>query len=336
MTLDIQTIKIEKSPSIEGLKFRGFRGTEDFSHMAEIINAANLADQNDQFVTAENIENNYEHLQRSDTDRDMLFVEIDGIPVGYGRCMWDKEQDGIYLYSFFLHMKPEGRTDSIGESVIDHFMQRLLEVSKEHPEDAPKYFQSWSSDTQVWYKGILEMYGLDVVRYGLEMVRPCTQPVEVTTLPEGIEVREIKSEDYRKVWAAQTEAFRDHWGFVEPTEKDYQSWLNFPFFDPKIWKVAWDGDQVVGMVLNFIDPKENEALDRRRGYTENISVRRPWRRQGVARGLLTQSIQMFQHMGMEETALGVDTENPNGAKRLYESVGYVEQKRFMTYRKQLD
>jgi ribosomal protein S18 acetylase RimI-like enzyme len=62
-------------------------------------------------------------------------------------------------------------------------------------------------------------------------------------------------------------------------------------------------------------------------------VRRPWRRQGVARALLTRSIQMFIEMGMQETALGVDTENPNGALNLYQDVGYTEEKRFITYRK---
>ena len=45
---------------------------------------------------------------------------------------------------------------------------------------------------------------------------------------------------------------------------------------------------------------------------------------------------MFQEMGMEDTALGVDTQNPSGAKRLYESVGYKEIKRQTTYRKALE
>ena len=44
---------------------------------------------------------------------------------------------------------------------------------------------------------------------------------------------------------------------------------------------------------------------------------------------------MFVEMGMQETALGVDTQNPNGALRLYESVGYQVDKRYTTYRKRL-
>ncbi|MFN2145864.1 MAG: GNAT family N-acetyltransferase, partial [Anaerolineales bacterium] len=76
--------------------------------------------------------------------------------------------------------------------------------------------------------------------------------------------------------------------------------------------------------------------NRKRGYTESIATRRPWHKKGIASALLTRSIQMFIDMGMEETALGVDTENPSGALKLYQGVGYVEDKRQITYRKLLN
>ena len=89
------------------------------------------------------------------------------------------------------------------------------------------------------------------------------------------------------------------------------------------------------MVLNFLNEKENEEYNRLRGWTEDISVRRPWRRRGLARALLTRSLQMFKDMGMDHAALGVDTENTTGALNLYESVGFVVEKRHATYWKEL-
>jgi len=38
-------------------------------------------------------------------------------------------------------------------------------------------------------------------------------------------------------------------------------------------------------------------------------------------------------MGFEDTALGVDTQNPNGALKLYQSVGYETDKTWISYRK---
>jgi len=93
---------------------------------------------------------------------------------------------------------------------------------------------------------------------------------------------------------------------------------------------------VAGMVLNRIDEAENARGGRRRGYTQEIFVLRPWRRRGLARALLTQSIERFRTLGMEETALSVDTQNPNRALALYESVGYREVRGHTFYRKPME
>ncbi len=331
-----QRIVIPNAPQFPGLAFRGFRGEPDFPAMAEIITAANQADKDDEAISAEDIAINYSHIQRSDPEKDMVFIEIDGNPVGYGRCLWDQESEGDYLYTFFLHLAPQGRRIGIERPVVDYFLQRLLKTSYQHPASATKYFQTWGSVTKPDWNQLIEEMGFEAVRYTIGMVRPCDQSLEVTDLPEGIEVRPVQKDHMRKIFDAENEAFLDHWGSINPTETDYQRWSEEPLHDPKLWKVAWDGDEVVGMVRNYINHKENETFARQRGYTEEISVRRPWRRKGVARALLTQSIQMFIEMGMEDTSLGVDTENPSGAFKLYTDVGYTEIRRFITYRKPVE
>ncbi len=39
-------------------------------------------------------------------------------------------------------------------------------------------------------------------------------------MPEGLEIRTVQPDQFRQVWEADQEAFRDHWGYVEGTEKD--------------------------------------------------------------------------------------------------------------------
>lgn len=331
----IEMISVENAPDIPGLVFRGFRGEEDYPHMADIINTQKVEDQMEWVVTAENIARDYTYLVRSDIEKDMLFAEVDGEVIAYSRCMWDEELNGDHLYSHLVNIKPAWRGKGIGKAMSHHQQKRLREIASEHPAEALKYFQAWASETQAWWSDFLSRDGFEPVRYGLTMTRPCSELVEVHPLPVGLEVRPAKEEHYRQIWDADQEAFQDHWGYVPATEENYQDWLGHRIFQPHLWKVAWDGDEVVGMVGNFIAEDENKEYKRKRGYTEDIFVRRPWRKRGVARALLTQSIKMFQEMGMEETCLGVDTQNPNGAKRLYESVGYKETKRHTTYRKPL-
>ena len=147
----------------------------------------------------------------------------------------------------------------------------------------------------------------------------------------------MPAERVQSVWRAAREAFRDHWGYSED-EWSYEHWKEFqesPIYNPALWQVAWAGDQVAGMVLNFINEEENEEYGRLRGYTETICVRRPWRRQGVAKALIASSLHLLKAKGMAEAALGVDADNPNGALQLYKSMGFRVVKKFTTYRKPL-
>jgi ribosomal protein S18 acetylase RimI-like enzyme len=90
------------------------------------------------------------------------------------------------------------------------------------------------------------------------------------------------------------------------------------------------------MVLNCIRHDENEEYNRQRGYTEAIRVHRPWRRRGLARALIARSSSVLKEQGVTEAALGVDTENPSGALRLYESMGFRPVKRNSVYRKLME
>jgi GNAT superfamily N-acetyltransferase len=134
----------------------------------------------------------------------------------------------------------------------------------------------------------------------------------------------VEKEHLRQIFDAENEATRDHWGHIEYGEEQYQAWLQDRRCQPDLWKVAWEGEEVCGMVRNYVDELENETDQRLRGYTEFISVRRPWRRKGLATALLAESIDMFTRLGMQETALGADTENPSAALSLYQHMGYAE------------
>ena len=108
-------------------------------------------------------------------------------------------------------------------------------------------------------------------------------------------------------------------------------------FQPELWQVAWDvaTNQVAGQVRTFIDHEQNKLYDRRRGYTESISVRRPFRRRGLARALIALSLRAQRQAGMTESALGVDSENLSGAIKVYEDCGFRVTKKTTIYRKPL-
>jgi GNAT superfamily N-acetyltransferase len=158
-------------------------------------------------------------------------------------------------------------------------------------------------------------------------------------LPEGLEVRRVLPEHYRQIWDAANEASRDEWGFVERSEEDYEAWLvDTTTFQPDLWQVAWDipTNQVAGQVRTYIDHEQNKLYNRQRGWTEFISVRRPWRRRGLARALIARSLRAQKEAGMTESALGVDGESLSGAMRIYEDCGFRTMKRSTVFRKAME
>ncbi|MBN1581130.1 MAG: GNAT family N-acetyltransferase [Anaerolineae bacterium] len=323
------------APDIPRLAFRSFRGESDFPRMVAVFEASREVDRFDWVITVDDVRREFDHLHNCDPVQDMLVAEIDGQMIAYSRVWWDQESEGDRVYTFIGLLVPEWRRKGIGTAMIRHGERRLREIASQHPANLPKYLQRGVVDSEVGLETLLQNEGYEPVRYGFSMVCPITHPLPEAPMPAGLEVRPVREKEARKIIVASDEAFRDHWGHRPITENNIQEWMADPRFDPSLWKVAWDGDEIAGGVLGFVDRTENEQYNRKRGYTEDIWVRRPWRRRGLARSLLVQSIQMFADMGMQETALGVDVQNPHGALRLYESVGYQVDRRDTTYRKPL-
>ena len=139
----------------------------------------------------------------------------------------------------------------------------------------------------------------------------------------------------RAVFDAETEAFRDHWGHHEPTEDDFRVTYGRDELDRSLWVVAWDGDEIAGVVQNWIWPEENRHLGTEWGWLEHISVRRPFRRMGVAKAITAESLRRLRDQGLTHGMLGVDAENPNGALGLYLGLGFTQFTRSTAFRRDL-
>jgi mycothiol synthase len=329
-------ILLSDAPNIEGLAFRRFRGEEDFPLMVAVINESNKADEIAHTDSLGDIAATYRHLVNCDPYTDMIFAEMNREVIGFGRVWWILKSDGMRSYMHFTLLLPEWRSKGIRRAMLLHNERRLRKIAQDHPKDMLRVFETWAADSETDWDSLVTTHGYKPVRYLFEMVRPHLGDIPDMPMPEGLEVRPAKPEHYRKIWDAAGEAFQDHWGATEWRDEWFQVWQEKPIFNPKLWQVAWDGDEVAGMILNFIHEEENKEFNRKRGYTEEISVRRPWRKRGLARALLARSLKVLRYNGMTEAALTVDAENITGALGLYESMGFQTVKRLTIYHKPLD
>ena len=100
-----------------------------------------------------------------------------------------------------------------------------------------------------------------------------------------------------------------------------------PEFDPTLWAIAWDGEEVAGFSLN--------RYRMGNGWIRTLGVRRPWRKRGLGEAILLHSFGEFYRRGKKTIGLGVDAQNPTGATRLYQKVGMYAASEFVTYEKEL-
>lgn len=328
-------ITIKDAPNINGLIFRKFLGDPDLPPMLKIIEAASEADQQESGETLEDLKHDYAHLINCDPDLDMIIAEIDDQPVAYARIEWWQEEDpNDRVYSHFVNIMPAWRDQGIEIAIIKWCEARINEIASQHPQDSQRFYQTYSNEFKPTFNQLLESFDYIPARFFIEMSRDLVS-IPTLQLPEGIEARPVNQADHRKIWDASLDAFRDHWGYAEPKEEEYVAYLGSKYFQPDLWQVAWDGDEVIASVMNYIDHDYNKKYGRKRGWTENISTRRAWRKRGIAKALIIRSMHMLKEIGMTEVGLGVDTNNPSGALKLYEGLGYKMDKTFINYRKPL-
>jgi mycothiol synthase len=326
----------KSTAAVPGLVLRHLHAPDDYPQMNQIANAIRVANGDDFSTTVEQFAQFYDNLSDSDPGRDVAVAELRGRIIGYGRAAWHEEPDGPRVYEAIPFIDPAAAGEAAFTVMLEALEARLRAIAAGHPPGV-RLFQTFGGDLAPERDALLHERGYEPVRHGYSMVRPSVDDLPDSPLPEGLEIRDVRPEHMAAIWAGDDEASRESWGYAPRTDSDYQRFLTDPVTsDTTLWRVAWDGDEVAGQVRSFINAEQNERLGRRRGYVEFISVRRPWRRRGLARALIAASFPLLRTRGMEEAALGVDTQNESGALRLYEACGFRRIARTTIYRKPFD
>lgn len=326
------TVALTYAPSIPGLRFRGLQRPADDAAIAELVNAGMAANGIPHRLGLAQIASWLDHPSNLDLAADFLFAEVDGRVVAYTEGGWEQDNDGGRNYAVWGQVHPDWERRGLGAALLRWLEARQRRLAATHP-DVEKRLESWASEAEAGRLALLESNGYQIVRYDYEMERPNLDDIQPLPLPDGIELRPALEEDLRRIWEVEVEVFRDHWGAVDDSEASFERKRTDPRRDMSLWVVAWKGDEIVGQVLNRIDHEANAELGMRRGWVNSVGVRRPWRRQGIARALVAESLRVLRDAGMTNAGLGVDAENANGALGVYEASGFRVVRTERVYRK---
>ena len=186
-------------------------------------------------------------------------------------------------------------------------------------------------------KAVLEAYGFDLVRHFYRMQINLDEEPQKPHTPEGITIRPIEmNHELQEAILTMDEAFEDHWGYVKQPEKSLmEQWQHFiendKDFDPSLWYVAIEGDQIVGNCRCHANVVEDPHM----GWVAQLAVRKPWRKRGLGRAMLITAFNTFFQRGKQRVGLAVDATNLTNATRLYEKAGMHVSLQYDTYEKEL-
>ncbi len=307
---------------------------DDVAGAVAVANACSI----DLIGKPETEEHEYRNDWQSPTismENDLRVIEApDGKIVGYA-SVWDVEPH-VRIFGR-AHVHPAYKGHGL-ETALDEWLEdRAEQTLGKAPEGTRVSLLQGAKSVDEDKQALLEQRGYTLVRHWFRMLIEMDGPPPIPQFPEDIEIRTFDEvQDLRKVILADREMFRDHWGYVEhPLEeqiKDWTHWIaNDPDHDPTLWFLAVDGDEIAG--ISLCTPKLAE--DSGMGYVMSLGIRRPWRRQGIALGLLHHSFGEFYRRGKRKVSLDVDASSLTGATRLYEKAGMHVQRQSVSYEKVL-
>jgi mycothiol synthase len=326
-------VKLDAPASpLTALRVRPYAGHDDDRQIVDVMTAAHLADDFDYIPTVGQFAAEVEHPAGFDPARHIVVGEMAGRIVAVGRVAYVR-RDGVDTYELSANVHPAVPRREVGRVILHQLEGLARGMADERPAGPGRWYATWCVDSADDTRALVAAEGYRPVRYFFEMLRDGLADVPEIPLPEGLEVRPVEAAHHRQIFDALAEAFRDHWGAREWTDAIFEGMFGAPDLDTTLWQVAWDGNAVAGVCANWVYPEENERLGVNRGWLEQVGVRRPWRRRGVARALIAASMRAFADRGLTSAGLGVDADNPTGALGLYEGLGFRVHKPATTYRK---
>ena len=174
-------------------------------------------------------------------------------------------------------------------------------------------------------RALFESRGYNDVRHHYVMAIRLDSEPAAPELPDGFAIDTFRDEDDVAFHAAAGEAFAEEWGHHSLPFDEW--WALRKDEDRSLWWVIRDGSEIAAC--------ERCEEGYGGGFVGMVGVRKPWRRRGFGKALLLHAFGEFRQRGFERVSLGVDSANPTGATRLYESVGMHVESDHVTFEKEL-
>jgi ribosomal protein S18 acetylase RimI-like enzyme len=229
-----------------------------------------------------------------------------------------------------VHVKHRGK--GLGSYILHWMEHRAQDEWRASGWNLPLVLRTSCTDHLEDRINLFEQNGYQAARYAYKMQRDLAEPIPPVALPGSLRMVAWSKERDEQLRQAFNTAFKGSWGVPEIDEQLWpQIFTGIPKFRGDLSFLVQDGEKILGFCINWIDEAKNRQRDVKEGWIEALGVIPERRGMGIASALLSHSLEEFKASGLEQAALDVDTQNPTGALRLYENLGFIAIKRTITF-----
>ncbi|MEV5961742.1 GNAT family N-acetyltransferase [Kribbella sp. NPDC051952] len=303
----------------------------DAEAWAELLAAREKVDQEGENYNADDLleELDDPHL---DAANDTLGLWADGRMVGFAKAQSSPTVVDVDRVRTEGTIHPEWRRRGLGTTLMHWLIQRAGEMHAAKHPDVPGVVSGGSITTNVGAHHMLRKLGFEESRYFFDMKRPLDQPVPEAALPEGFRLQLFDPSLDEATRVSHNEAFQDHWGSTPRDRESWKAWFTGArAFRSNVSYVVLDGETIAAYVLGYEWEADTEVTGFRDLYIGQVGTRRAYRGRGLARAALAKVLAEGARDGFQRASLGVDADNPTGALGLYESLGFTQHSKWITY-----
>jgi len=321
-------------PEIAGVTWRPL-GRDDAEAMARLHNACNAVDRTF-LMTPGEMDEEFDRFGDHAESGSIGAFTADGemLALGWGQVPETGRTEHRAFVWLLVHPTVRGRVeDALVPWIEDVARDRLATFDDDLPRALYRYdIYEWMKDQQI----LFERHGYERVRYFTENLRDLALPIAESSLDDGFVARTWSDDTVADSLAVHNAAFEDHWGSQPFTLDHWKSFHTGEFFLPDTSWIVYDEGVPVAYMSCSKYPHDWEDRGRTEAWIEGIGTIRSHRGRGIASALITKALGAFVDQGLEYACLGVDSESPTGANRIYERLGFVPEKRMITFRKPVD
>lgn len=303
----------------------------DVPAWATLTNALAVADDTGEFYDEDDLA---EELEEDGVDpaRDTWAVWDGDQMVAYGQVrVYGLNNEGAVRCDLGGGVLPSHRRRGIGRELLQHMEERALRVADQRHPGLPVQLGTSGQGEGADVRGLLERRGYRPVRY-FTLMRIADLP-HATLPPEPGGVVPVDAGDAAQreaIRQAHADSFRDHWGSTVWSVPKWDEFMLGRPFRAGQSRIAISPDgtvQAFTLGSRYVDGEF---------YIGIVGSRREARGRGLARATLVGALNAARAAGFDRAELDVDSQNPTGALRLYESVGFEAVKVKAAYAKRVE